>query len=170
MIVRPADRADLQTVQAIYAIEVLEGTASFETAPPDVDEIGRRYQSVLDAGLPYVVADLDGRIGGYAYAAPYRTRPAYHLTVENSVYVARDSRGRGIGSVLLETVIERSTAAGKRQMVAVIGDSANHGSIRLHEKAGFRLVGNLEDVGFKFGRFIDTVIMQRSLCNDRAIG
>jgi phosphinothricin acetyltransferase len=170
MMIRPADPADLQAVQQIYALEVLEGTASFETAPPDAEEIGRRHRSVLEAGLPYVVADLDGRIGGFAYAAPYRARPAYHLTVENSVYVARDSRGRGVGSTLLETVIERSAAAGKRQMVAIIGDSANLGSIRLHEKAGFRLVGNLEGVGFKFGRFVDTVIMQRSLAGDGAIG
>ncbi|MEZ5930793.1 MAG: N-acetyltransferase family protein [Alphaproteobacteria bacterium] len=168
--IRPAERTDLQAVQEIYALEVLEGTASFETTPPDVVEMERRYQSVLDAGLPYVVAEVGGRIGGYAYAGPYRTRPAYHLTVENSVYVARDSRGCGIGMALLESVIERSTAAGKREMVAVIGDSANHGSIRLHEKAGFRLVGNLEGVGFKFGRFIDTVLMQRSLAGDAAIG
>lgn len=170
MIIRPAKPADLEFVQALYALEVLEGTASFETTPPDGREIELRHRSVLEAGLPYVVADIDGRLGGFAYAAPYRARPAYHLTVENSVYVARDGRGRGIGSALLDRVIADSALAGKRQMVAIIGDSANRGSIRLHEKAGFRMVGNLEGVGFKFDRFIDTVIMQRRLGDNAPIG
>ncbi len=165
MRIRPAEPSDLEAVQAIYALEVLEGTASFETTPPDLADIERRHHAVLDAGLPFLVAD-DGAIGGYAYAAPYRDRPAYFPTVEDSVYVARSHRGRGIGSALLEGVIVASIAAGRRQMVAVIGDSANLGSIRLHEKAGFRMVGTLEDVGFKFGRFVDTVMMQRSLVHD----
>ena len=170
MLIRPAETSDLKAIQAIYAIEVLEKTASFETTPPDVDEIERRYQAVLAAELPYVVADVDGEIGGYAYAAPYRTRPAYGLTVETSIYVARTHQRQGLGTALLEVLITECRAAGKREMVGVVGDSANQGSIRVHEKAGFRHVGTLRDVGFKFGRFLDTVIMQRSLGDDQATG
>ncbi|MGI9507560.1 MAG: GNAT family N-acetyltransferase [Geminicoccaceae bacterium] len=170
MLIRPAEPSDLETVQAIYAVEVLEKTASFETTPPDVGEIERRYQDVLKAGLPYVVADIDGVIGGYAYAAPYRTRPAYGLTVETSIYVARTHQRQGLGAALLDALIASCWTAGKREMVAVIGDSANQGSIRVHEKAGFRHVGTLRDVGFKFGRFLDTVIMQHSLGDDQATG
>lgn len=170
MTIRTAKTPDLQAVQAIYALEVREGTASFETTPPDLDEILRRHRAVCAAGLPYVVASLDGEIAGFAYASPYRTRPAYDLTVENSVYVARGYRQSGLGALLLNAVIVGSAAAGKRQMVAVIGDSANVGSIRLHEKAGFCLVGTIKDVGFKFGRFLDTVIMQRDLRDDLPAG
>jgi len=170
MLIRPAERSDLKAVQAIYAIEVLKETASFETTPPDLGEIERRYLDVQAAGLPYVVADVDGEIGGYAYAHLYRTRPAYGLTVETSIYVARTHQRQGLGTALLDALVTGCLAAGKREMVAVIGDSANQGSIRVHEKAGFRLVGTLRDVGFKFGRFLDTVIMQRSLGGDRATG
>lgn len=170
MTIRTAEREDLEAVQAIYALEVREGTASFETTPPDLDEIVRRHQAVRAAGLPYIVASLDDDIAGFAYAFPYRARPAYDLTVENSVYVARGHRRSGVGALLLDAVIRGSADAGKRQMVAVIGDSANVGSIRLHERAGFRLVGTLEDVGFKFDRFLDTVIMQRDLRQDLPAG
>lgn len=170
MLIRPAKPSDLEAAQAIYAVEVLEKTASFETTPPDVSEIERRYRDVLKAGLPYVVADVGGEIGGYAYAAPYRTRPAYSLTVETSIYVARSHQRQGLGSALLDALITACIAAGKREMVGVIGDSANQGSIRVHEKAGFRHVGTLRDVGFKFGRFLDTVIMQRTLGDDQATG
>lgn len=170
MLIRPAKPSDLEAVQAIYAVEVLEKTASFETTPPDVSEIERRYRDVLAAGLPYVVADISGEIGGYAYAAPYRTRPAYGLTVETSIYVARTHQRQGLGTALLDTLITDCHAAGKREMVGVIGDSANQGSIRVHEKAGFRHVGTLRDVGFKFGRLLDTVIMQRTLGDDQATG
>lgn len=163
LIIRNCTRADLGAVQAIYAQEVLEGTASFETEPPDLAEIRARFDAVKDRGLPYLVAEVDGRVAGYAYAGPYRTRPAYRFTVENSVYVARWARRRGLGLALLEALIAASTAAGMRQMVAIIGDSAHLASIRAHERAGFRMVGTLENVGLKFGRWLDTVIMQRPL-------
>lgn len=170
MLIRPAERADLDAVQAIYAIEVLHGTGSFEIAPPDLAEIERRYRTVLDRGLPYVVADIDGEVGGFAYAHPYKERPGYRLTAETSIYLSRDHRRRGIGSALLLAVIEATTRAGIRQLVAVIGDSANHGSIRVHEKAGFHHVGTLGDVGYKFERFLDVVIMQRSLGDHHSAG
>ncbi|MEM8949676.1 MAG: N-acetyltransferase family protein [Pseudomonadota bacterium] len=170
MLIRSAKPSDLEAVQAIYALEVLEKTASFETEPPDVSEIERRYQAVLAAGLPYLIADVDSVVGGYAYAAPYRTRPAYGLTVETSIYVARTHQRLGIGSALLDRLIAECRAAGKREMVGVVGDSDNLGSIRVHEKAGFRHVGTLRDVGFKFGRFLNTVIMQRSLGSDQTTG
>ena len=161
--VRVATREDIPAVRDIYALEVTEGTASFELEPPSVAEMTARFAAIEAAGLPYLVAELDGRIAGYAYAGPYRPRPAYRYTVEDSVYVARFARRQGIGRVLLEEVVERANAHGMRQMVAIIGDSAHSASIRLHERAGFRLVGTLEHVGWKFGRWLDTVIMQRPL-------
>lgn len=160
---RPAGPADLPTIHAIYAPEVLEGTASFEIEPPDAAELGQRLAKVQGLGLPWLVAELDGTIAGYAYATPYRDRPAYRFTVEGSVYVARHARGRGVGRALLEAVIEDARRAGIRQMVAVIGDSANAGSIALHAACGFAHAGVLRDVGYKFGRWIDTVLMQRAL-------
>lgn len=160
---RPASPGDLPAIAAIYAVEVLEGTASFEIEPPDEAEMARRLADVLGRGLPWLVAELDGEIAGYAYAGPYRTRAAYAATVENSVYVARSCRGHGIGRMLLDALIEACAAAGRREMVAIIGDSANAASIRLHEACGFRLVGTLQGVGRKHGRWIDTVLMQRSL-------
>lgn len=163
MLIRPAVRSDLNAIQAIYAVEVLEGTGSFETTPPDLQDIERRYRDVLEAGLPYVVADIGGDVAGYAYAHPYHSRSGYRLTVETSIYIARDHQRRGLGSAMLEEVLKACITAGKREMVAVIGDSANQGSIRVHEKAGFRLVGTLQGVGFKFRRFLDVVMMQRSL-------
>jgi len=163
MRIRPAEPADLNMVHAIYAREVLERTASFETEAPDLGEIERRHQTVLDAGLVYVVAEQDGEIIGFAYTHPYKDRPGYRLTVETTIYVAPSHQRRGIGTALLEALIEGSIKAGKRQMIAIVGDSANHGSIRVHEKAGFHRVGTLIDVGFKFDRFLDIVIMQRSL-------
>jgi L-amino acid N-acyltransferase YncA len=162
-LVRPATRDDIPAVQAIYALEVLQGTASFELEPPDVAEMTGRFEAIRARSLPYLVAVLDEGIAGYAYAAPYRPRPGYRFTVENSVYVARWARGRGLGRLLLDAVIADATACGMRQMIAVIGDSAHTASIRLHERAGFRHVGTLTDVGFKFGRWLDTVIMQRPL-------
>jgi phosphinothricin acetyltransferase len=122
-----------------------------------------RFAAIEAAGLPYPVVELEGRIAGFAYASPYRPRPAYRHTVEDSVYVARWARRQGVGRALLETVIQQATARGMRQMVAIIGDSAHTASIRLHAQAGFRLVGTLEHVGWKFGRWLDTVIMQRAL-------
>jgi L-amino acid N-acyltransferase YncA len=150
-------------VREIYALEVREGTASFELEPPSLSEMTERFAAIEAAGLPYLVAALDDRIAGYAYAAPYRPRPAYRHTVEDSVYVARWARRQGVGRALLAALIERASARGMRQMVAIIGDSAHRASIELHARAGFRLVGTLENVGWKFGRWLDTVIMQRPL-------
>jgi L-amino acid N-acyltransferase YncA len=162
-VVRGCTIDDLPGVCEIYALEVREGTASFELEPPDLAEMSARFAAIDAAGLPYLVAELEGRIAGFAYAGPYRPRPAYRHTVEDSVYVARFARRQGIGRTLLHAVIERATARGLRQMVAIIGDSAHAASIRLHAEAGFRLVGTLEHVGWKFGRWLDTVIMQRAL-------
>lgn len=162
-LVRDAREADMATVQEIYTHHVLNGLATFEETPPTVDEmIGRRAASV-DAGMPYLVATIAERVVGYSYVTPYRPRPAYRHTVEDSVYIAEAHRGRGIGRMLLSSLIARCEVGKWRQMVAVIGDSANTGSIALHEKLGFRRVGTLEAVGFKFGRWVDTVVMQRAL-------
>jgi L-amino acid N-acyltransferase YncA len=161
--VRRCTREDLPGVREIYALEVREGTASFELEPPSLAEMAARFAAIDAAGLPYLVAELDGRIAGYAYASPYRPRPAYRYTVEDSVYVARFAHRQGVGRALLGAVIERATARGMRQMVAIVGDSAHLASIELHRRAGFRLVGTLENVGWKFGRWLDTVIMQRAL-------
>ena len=161
--VRDCLEADLEGVLAIYRPEVQEGTASFELEPPDLAELGARWRAIRAVGLPYLVAELDGKIAGYAYAGPYRTRAGYRYTCEDSVYIARFARRLGLGRLLLERVIAGASASGRRQMVAIIGDSAHLASIRLHEQAGFRLVGVLQDVGCKFGRWLDTVIMQRPL-------
>jgi phosphinothricin acetyltransferase len=161
--VRTCTRKDLAQVREIYALEVHEGTASFELEPPSLAEMTARFTAIETAGLPYVVAELEGRLAGFAYAAPYRTRPGYRHTVEDSVYVARFARRQGVGRALLDAVIERATARRLRQMVAIIGDSAQVASIELHARAEFRLVGTLEHVGWKFGRWLDTVIMQRPL-------
>ena len=161
--VRPCTQGDLPEVREIYALEVREGTASFELEPPSLAEMTARFAAIEAAGLPYLVAEVDGRIGGYAYASPYRPRPAYRYTVEDSVYVARFARRQGVGRALLAAVIERATVRDIRQMVAIVGDSAHLASIELHRRAGFRLVGTLENVGWKFGRWLDTVSMQRDL-------
>jgi phosphinothricin acetyltransferase len=142
---------------------VLTGLASFETEPPDEAEIARRYASIRELGLPYLIAESYGEVAGYAYAAIYRTRPAYRYTVEDSVYVDHRCAGRGIGSALMPALIDGCAAAGRRQIIAVIGDSANHGSIRLHRKFGFEQVGVLPAVGYKFGRWVDSVLMQRAV-------
>lgn len=162
-LVRDAADADLDAITAIYAHHVLHGSASFETTPPDRAEIARRRQTVVDTGLPYLVAELDGVVAGFAYAALYRARPAYRNAVEDSVYAAPAAMGHGVGRSLLAALIERSTAAGRRQMIAVIGDSANTASITLHTRLGFRQVGVFRAVGYKHGRWLDTVLMQRPL-------
>ena len=161
--VRDARDDDMPSVQAIYAHHVLTGIASFELQPPSLEELLRRRADVLSNGLPYLVAELDGEVVGYGYATLYRPRPAYGNTVEDSVYVRDGMGGRGVGQALLGEVIERCIANGRRQMVAVIGSSENHGSIALHTRMGFRRVGVFEAVGFKHGRWVDTVLMQRSL-------
>jgi len=161
--VRAAEERDVPGIAAIYAHHVLTGLASFEIAPPDAAEMARRRAAVLARGLPYLVAEAADGVVGYAYAAPYRLRPAYRHALEDSVYVHRDYGGRRIGRRLLESLIAECTSRGYRQMVAVIGDSANHASIALHETCGFKRVGVLPSVGFKFGRWVDCVLMQRAL-------
>ena len=141
----------------------MHGLASFEESAPDADELRKRWKAVLSLGLPYIVAELDGRVVGYAYATQYRARSAYRHSLENSVYVREGEGGRGIGVALLVELIERCEGGPWRQMVAVIGDSANAASINLHRKLGFREVGTLAAVGFKFGRWVDSVLMQRPL-------
>jgi L-amino acid N-acyltransferase YncA len=163
ILVRDAGDADIEAVQRIYALYVLHGLATFEESPPAVDELFRRRQAILSAGLPYLVAIVDEQIAGFAYASSYRPRPAYRHTVEDSVYVANDLHGRGIGSVLLSALIERCETGDWRQMMAVIGDSGNAASIALHKRFGFEHAGTLKAVGFKLGRWVDTVLMQRSL-------
>ncbi|MYZ49682.1 GNAT family N-acetyltransferase [Propylenella binzhouense] len=160
---RPCEPGDVAAIAAIYRDAVLHGTASFEIDPPEPAEMARRRAALVEAGYPYLAAVAGGEIVGYAYAGPYRPRPAYRGTVENSVYVRGDSHGRGVGRLLLSAVIDAAAERGFRQMVAVIGDSANTASIRLHAALGFRHVGTLAAVGWKHGRWLDTVLMQRAL-------
>jgi len=161
--IRPTVEADLPAITAIYQQAVREGTATFELEPPDLAEMTRRYRALIDGGYPYFVAILDGRLAGYAYAGAYRPRPAYRFTVENSIYLDPGFHRRGIGSVLLERLISECEARGFRQMIAVIGDSANAGSVGVHSRAGFNMIGTHPNVGLKFGRWLDTVMMQRDL-------
>lgn len=163
IIVRDTEDADLPAIQTIYAGEVLEGLATFEEVPPTVDELLSRRAGILKLGLPYLTAEQGGQVVGYSYAAPYRPRPAYRHTIEDSVYVAEGMQGRGIGRALLSALITRCEAGPWRQMIAVIGNSDNAGSIALHYNLGFRHAGTLEAVGFKLGRWVDTVLMQRAL-------
>ena len=150
-------------ISAIYAHHVRHGLASFELDPPEVAEMARHRQDILDAGLPYLVAELDGAVAGFACAGPYRARPAYRHTVESTVYVADWAVRRGVGRELLEALISACEDVGKRQLVAVIGDSGNDASISLHASVGFSHAGTLKDVGYKHGRWLDAVLMQRGL-------
>ena len=161
--IRPAALADIPAIARIYAHAVEHGTASFELAPPDEAEMTRRMQALLDGKFPYLAAELDGRVAGYAYAGLYRTRPAYRFTLEDSVYVAPEAQGRSVGRALLAALIETAAARGFRQMIAVIGDSEQTASIALHAALGFAYIGTLPSTGFKFGRWLDTVLMQRAL-------
>ena len=161
--IRPTTAADLPSITEIYEHAVRFGTATFELIPPDLPEMTRRFRALMDSGFPYLVAALDGRVAGYAYASPYRPRPAYRFTVENSVYLQPAVHRRGIGLQLLQHLIEECEPRGYRQMIAVIGDSANAGSIGVHRKCGFEMIGTHPNVGFKFGRWLDTVMMQRAL-------
>jgi L-amino acid N-acyltransferase YncA len=163
VVVRDAADGDMADVQGIYAHHVLNGLATFEEVPPTVDEMRSRRNAVLAAGLPYLAADVDGRVAGYCYATSYRPRPAYRHTIEDSVYVSDGVRGRGIGVALLQGLIARAEAGPWRQMLAVIGNSGNAGSIALHRRMGFQPAGTLRSVGFKFGQWVDTVLMQRPL-------
>lgn len=160
---RDATPDDLAAITAIYAHHVRTGTASFELEPPDEAELARRMQDVRSRGLPWIVAIRHGQVAGYAYAAPFRLRPAYRFTLEDSVYVREGEGRRGIGSLLLAELLARCEAGGYRQMVAVIGDSANAASIALHARHGFRHAGLLAASGWKFGHWVDTVLMQREL-------
>ncbi len=162
-VIRAATTADSPAIQQIYAHHVLSGLASFEETPPDVVEIERRQDAVAAVGLPCLVAQLEGAVQGFAYAMRYRERAADRYTVENSIYVAADAMGRGIGGGLLEALIPPCAKAGYRQMVAVIGDSGNAASIALRARYGFRVVGVLPAVGYKFGRWVDSVLMVRAL-------
>jgi L-amino acid N-acyltransferase YncA len=161
--VRPTVLADIPAITRIYAHAVDHGTASFELTAPDEGEMTRRFNELTTGGFPYLVAVIDGAVVGYAYAGPYRARPAYRFTVENSVYVAYDRHRRGVGKALLEALIEASTEKGFRLMVAVIGDSNQAASIGLHEAAGFKHAGVFENIGYKFDRWLDSVLMQRAL-------
>jgi L-amino acid N-acyltransferase YncA len=163
LFIRPATNADIPAITRIYAHAVEHGTASFEFTPPNESDMARRMAELLDNGYPYLAAEADGELAGYAYAGPYRARPAYRWTVENSVYVAPHSHRRGIGRALLKALIEAAETSGFRQMIAVIGDSEQTASIALHAAAGFYVVGTLPHVGFKFGRWLDSVLMQRPL-------
>jgi phosphinothricin acetyltransferase len=163
LLIRPSVDADLAAITEIYGLAVRTGTASFELEPPDQPEIARRRQAVVQAGLPWLTAERDGLVLGYAYAGPFRPRPAYRFCLENSIYVDARARGRGIGAWLLAELVARCEAWGARQMVAVIGDSANTPSINLHARLGFRHAGRVEHVCWKFGRWLDVVFMQRAL-------
>ncbi len=163
LLIRPSRDSDLTAVTAIYRPAVLHGTASFELEPPDEAEMARRRRALLEGGYPYLVAERDGAVVGYAYAGAYRTRPAYRSTVEDSVYVAPAAQGTGVGRTLLAALVAECESRDFRLMVAVIGDAASQGSIALHAALGFRPVGVIEGVGHKHGRWLATVLMQRAL-------
>jgi phosphinothricin acetyltransferase len=163
LIVRDASEDDMCAIQAIYARHVLYGLATFEEVPPSIDAMLARRADVVERGLPYLAAEIDGKVVGYSYATAYRPRPAYRYTIEDSVYVAEGLGRRGVGSALLSALIARCEAGPWRQMLAVIGNSGNAGSIALHRRFGFQPVGTLTSVGFKLGRWVDTVLMQRPL-------
>jgi phosphinothricin acetyltransferase len=162
-LVRPSQDVDVAAITAIYAEAVIHGTASFELEPPSEAEMARRRAALLQGGYPYLVAEGGGVILGYAYAGAYRTRPAYRSTVEDSVYVTPSAQGRGVGRALLAALIAACEASDFRRMIAVVGDKASIGSIRLHESLGFQPAGVLEAVGYKHGRWLATVLMQRVL-------
>ena len=163
--IRPATATDIAAITRIYADAVRNGTATFEVEPPDETEMAHRHKTLLGGGYPYLVATIAGAVAGYAYAGPYRARPAYNWSVEDSIYVAPDMHRQGIGGLLLTKLIAESEARGFRQMIAVIGDSAQVGSIAVHAKAGFSHIGTLRSVGFKQGKWLDTVLMQRALAS-----
>ena len=163
MIVRPSSAADFAAIQSIYAHHVLHGLASFEEQPPPVEELRRRYDEVIARGLPYLAAEEAGEVLGYGYCTPYRTRSAYRYALEDSVYVREGQHRKGIGKAILAELIVRCERLGYRQMIAIIGDSAQDASIGLHARLGFLRAGTLRSVGFKFGRWVDTVMMQRPL-------
>ena len=163
LVIRPSADTDIPAIASIYAHAVTHGTASFELAPPSLAEMMSRRAAILDGGYPYLVAERGDEILGYAYAGAYRTRPAYRSTVEDSIYVAPAAQGQGVGRALLSRLIEACEALDFRLMVAVIGDEDSHGSVRLHRSLGFEPVGILKGIGYKHGRWLSTVLMQRVL-------
>src|SRR6516162_7684557 len=163
LVIRPSRDADLAAITAIYGYHVLHGVASFDEISPELDELALRRSEILALGLPYFVAERSGRVLGYCYASRYRPRSGYRFTLEDSIYIDAAEIGRGIGRALLSTVIQQSSELGYRQMVAVIGGSDQWPSIRLHEVLGFTRTGLLPAVGYKFGAWVDTVLMQRAL-------
>jgi L-amino acid N-acyltransferase YncA len=163
LLVRPSEDRDVAAIAAIYAHHVLHGVASFEDVPPDEAEIARRRAEIVGRNLPYLVAERGGRVVGYCYAGPYRSRSGYRYSLEDSIYIDAAEVGRGIGRALLGQVVEAAAALGYRQMVAVIGGSDQWPSIRLHQALGFARVGLLPAIGYKFGGWIDSVLMQRQL-------
>ena len=163
ILVRASSESDLDAISAIYAHAVTHGTASFELDPPPEAEMARRRDDILEGRYPYLVAEMNGEILGYAYAGAYRTRPAYRSTVEDSIYVAPEAQGQGVGRALLVALIEQCEALDFRLMVAVIGDEDSHGSIGLHRSLGFEPAGILKGIGYKHGRWLSTVLMQRPL-------
>jgi phosphinothricin acetyltransferase len=163
MPIRTAEPRDITAITRIYAHAVEHGTASFELEAPDEAEITKRYTTLRAGRFPFIVADVNGQIAGYAYAGPYRTRPAYRFTVEDSIYIEPAMQRRGIGRALLQRLLAEAEAEGFRQMVAVIGDSGQTASIELHKALGFRMVGAFEAVGYKFGRWLDSVMMQKAI-------
>lgn len=163
MNLRPASPQDISAIQSIYAHHVLHGLASFEEAPPSADEMLRRLLEVTERGLPFLVADDEGVVAGFGYCAPYRARSAYRFTLEDSVYIRDGHHRKGIGRAILAALVQRCEALNYRQLIAVIGDSANAPSIGLHASLGFVRAGTLRSTGYKFGRWVDTVLMQRPL-------
>ena len=163
MPIRTAEPRDIAAITRIYAHAVEHGTASFELEAPDEAEITKRYKTLREGRFPFIVADVDGQVAGYAYAGPYRPRPAYRFAVEDSIYIDPTMQRRGIGRALLQRLLAEAEAEGFRQMVAVIGDSGQTASIELHKALGFRMVGSFEAVGYKFGRWLDSVMMQKAL-------
>jgi L-amino acid N-acyltransferase YncA len=171
MEIRPAQTTDIPEIAAIYADAVINGTASYELDPPTLGEMQARYRALADGGFPYLVAQSDGSLAGYAYAGPFRPRPAYRFVVEDSVYVAPSAKGRGVGRRLMQRLIAETETRGFRQMIAVIGDGKpDSPSVRLHETLGFRHCGRLEGSGYKHGRWLDTVFMQLALNGGNALG
>ena len=163
LLVRPSSEGDAASIASIYAHHVLHGSGTFELEPPDAAEMARRRREVCRAGWPWLVAERDGRVAGYAYANPFRPRRAYRFCLEDSIYVAPQAQGHGIGRLLLAELLARCTALGARQMLAVIGDADNTASIALHRSLGFAHAGVLEASGWKFDRWVDVVLMQRAL-------
>ncbi|MBM3388618.1 MAG: N-acetyltransferase family protein [Betaproteobacteria bacterium] len=162
-LIRPCTAQDLTAVQAIYAHAVQHGTGTFELEAPPLQEVKRRYADVLAKGLPWLVAESQGKVLGYAYANAFRPRPAYRFFLEDSIYLAPDAQGQGLGRLLLAELVARCTALGARQLLAVIGDAQNKASIGVHRRCGFEHAGELKHAGWKFGCWLNVVLMQRAL-------